>query len=137
MIYLQALLFSGNAVFMPVYKIGRNSVCDIVVDNGGVSRRHAEILVLEDGRLYLTDCASKNGTWILREGRHRPVRQTFVQHTDRVCFGSVQMTVAELLRRIQPPKPVQGDAAQSRDTDNSLPGGRVKRNPETGEVVPF
>ena len=53
---------------MPVYAvsnglttIGRHEDCNIVVESPAVSRRHAEI-TFEDGRFYLEDLSSRNGT---------------------------------------------------------------------------
>ncbi len=47
----------------PVTVIGRGSEADVVVDDPGVSRRHAE-LRLDDGRATLRDLGSTNGTWV-------------------------------------------------------------------------
>ena len=92
---------------MRVYKIGRDASCDVTLDDDSVSRNHAELLTLEDGRLYLTDCASTNGTCVVRDAQRQPVRQTFVRRSDHVCFGNRQLTVAELLQKIAPARPDQ------------------------------
>lgn len=42
------------------YGLGRDEACDVVVEDARVSRRHAELLVREDGGV-LTDLGSKNG----------------------------------------------------------------------------
>ena len=42
---------------------GKNANCDIVLPERQVSRRHAEIYV-EQGRYYLRDLGSKNGTYV-------------------------------------------------------------------------
>lgn len=133
---------------MPLYQIGRSSRCDIVLDDRAVSKQHAELLVLDDGRLYLTDCASRNGTHVLRDGQWRPIRQNFVRRDERVRFGKVALTVAALLgkipRRESTPgarRPANGNFdARNRGAQNpppnSLPQGPVKRHPETGEIIP-
>ncbi len=41
--------------------LGRESSCEVVLRDGGISRRHAEILEA-GGRFRLRDCASRNGT---------------------------------------------------------------------------
>lgn len=41
--------------------VGRHPSCDLVIDNPGLSNRHA-MLVLTDGLLWIRDLASKNGT---------------------------------------------------------------------------
>ncbi|MBN2217304.1 MAG: SpoIIE family protein phosphatase [Pirellulales bacterium] len=43
--------------------LGRNPDCDIVVDAGAVSRQHAQ-LVRVDGRFYVEDLKSRNGTFL-------------------------------------------------------------------------
>ncbi len=43
--------------------LGRASDCQLVFSDDTVSRRHAE-LRLEDGRWYLRDVGSSNGTWV-------------------------------------------------------------------------
>jgi len=121
---------------MNLYKIGRSASCDIVLDHHSVSRNHAELLVLGDGRLYLTDCASKNGTYILQDARQQTVRQTFVQPADCLRFGDKRPTVADLLGRITPGRHSKNGASASEDDENSLPKGQVMRDPRTGEIIP-
>jgi tetratricopeptide (TPR) repeat protein len=43
--------------------LGREASCEVVLRDGGISRRHAEILEA-GGRFRLRDCASKNGTFL-------------------------------------------------------------------------
>ncbi len=50
-----------------VVTFGRSDECDVQLDDGYVSSRHAEILCI-DGRFYLQDLKSTNGTW-LKESR--------------------------------------------------------------------
>jgi len=44
--------------------IGREETCDLVLDDARVSRRHASLKVLEDGRVELTDLGSGNGMFV-------------------------------------------------------------------------
>ncbi|NLT56975.1 MAG: DUF3662 domain-containing protein [Actinomycetales bacterium] len=53
----------------PVTVLGRSSEADIILDDPGVSRRHAEIHVL-DGRPRLVDLGSTNGTFVDGERVH-------------------------------------------------------------------
>lgn len=128
---------------MPLYQIGRSGRCDIVLDGDAVSKKHAELLTLDDGRLYLTDCASRNGTHVLRDGRWQAIRQAFVRRAERVRFGTVELTVADLLGKIPHRESEQGgghrSAGEKSPPPNSLhplPRGPVKRHPETGEIIP-
>lgn len=129
---------------MPLYQIGRSHRCDIVLEGRAVSKRHAELLILDDGRLYLTDCASRNGTHVLRDGRWQAIRQRFVGPDERVKFGKAVLTVAALLGKIPhqestpggpPPASPRSLGAQN-PPPNSLPQGPVKRHPKTGEIMP-
>ena len=44
--------------------LGRDEVCDLVVDDTRVSRQHVELKPLPDGRLALRDLGSSNGTFV-------------------------------------------------------------------------
>ena len=44
--------------------IGRGTEADIWVDDGGVSRRHARITCRSDGRYFIEDLGSTNGTFV-------------------------------------------------------------------------
>jgi hypothetical protein len=67
--------------------LGRSRECDIVLDDTGVSRRHAEIRPTEDGWL-LVDLGSTNGVRI----NGRALRgQHPLQLGDRIGLGSTEM----------------------------------------------
>jgi len=133
---------------MSLYRFGRGARCDVVLDAHAVSKRHAELTVARDGRLYLTDCASRNGTKVWRDGRWQTLRQSFVAHDERVRFGTVELTVAALIERIPRRESAQVDRRHGGDnidignrnaqtpSPNSLPHGPVKRHPTTGEIMP-
>lgn len=44
--------------------IGRSRKCQVVLEEDGVSRRHAEIEITSDGTALLADCGSTNGTYL-------------------------------------------------------------------------
>ena len=51
--------------------LGRHPECDVVLDQGAVSRQHAQILLV-DGEYFIEDLKSRNGTLVngqLVEGR--------------------------------------------------------------------
>jgi hypothetical protein len=58
--------------------LGRSSTCERVLDDDGVSRRHALLRTGTDGSWRLVDLASTNGTWL--NGRR-------VDHSRRVSDG--------------------------------------------------
>ena len=57
------------------WTVGRSEDCDVVLDDGTVSRRHAEVVCLSDGRIHVTDCATTNGTFVQSGGGWRRIRQ--------------------------------------------------------------
>lgn len=63
--------------------IGRHPACQITIDNPAVGRNHAQILTSE-GRYYLEDLRSRNGTWL---NGNQISGRTEVKHGDqiRVC----------------------------------------------------
>ena len=87
------------------FTIGRDQACDIPVADDSVSRRHAELTMIEPGKLLLVDCQSSNGTAVLEDGRPRPIRQAFVTPSDRVQFGSVVLNVSDLVDAVRARKP--------------------------------
>ena len=120
------------------YLVGREPPCDVRLDHESVSRCHAEVVRLSDGRLFVTDRGSMNGTFVRVDGDWRVIRQTFVEPTAQVRFGACTMTGAQLLALCP-----WGDG---RDEDNRGPAGGAGapatdtmqnpvRDPQTGEVI--
>ncbi len=70
--------------------LGRSHDCDIVIDNSGVSKRHAKIS-LKNNMLTLEDLKSRNGTFIngLR------IRQKNIQSGDKISFHNVIIEAIE------------------------------------------
>ena len=75
----------------PVFRIGRKSESDLRPVGTDVSREHAEIVRLDDGRFVLKDRGSRCGTFVNDEQvTERPLR-----HRDKIRLGrsgSAQMT---------------------------------------------
>ena len=67
--------------------IGRSRDCDIVLADGNVSRRHAEVLPTEDG-WSVSDMGSTNG--VLVNGR-RIAGATALTAGDRIEVGTTQL----------------------------------------------
>lgn len=79
----------GTRIVIPHGKamIGREENCRIRLDAPGVSRRHAEVTSL-DGRTFLADRASRNGSWV----NGRPVTSPMeLASGDLVQFGEVRL----------------------------------------------
>lgn len=67
--------------------LGRTREAQIWLDSPGVSRRHASIRV-EGARATLTDCGSKNGTWV--DGARLTTPRELADG-DRIKLGSVRL----------------------------------------------
>lgn len=71
--------------------LGRHPGCDVVLADASVSRRHAEIRLV-NGRHLLLDLASSNGTWVNGE----PVLQHRLGDGDVVQLGDQKLTYQTL-----------------------------------------
>jgi pSer/pThr/pTyr-binding forkhead associated (FHA) protein len=69
----------------------------IGLEDRRVSRRHAEIYVLDD-RIFVRDLGSKNGTFVLEQGRVHRITEGYVRPQQIVSFGGRLERVASLLR---------------------------------------
>lgn len=76
--------------------IGRTSDNDIVLDNRGVSRKHAQIEFSEQGALII-DNDSLNGTFV----NHRKVNEHYLQDQDTITIGKFDLVYN---REAQPTK---------------------------------
>jgi DNA-binding winged helix-turn-helix (wHTH) protein len=65
--------------------VGRDEGCDIVINDGSISRHHADITV-KAGSVEITDNGSKNGT---RVQGARVTRPTPLKSGDVIVFGSI------------------------------------------------
>jgi hypothetical protein len=106
----------------------------VVIADASLAPHHAELVVTDDGRLYVTDCATDAGTWVQGESSGwQQVRQGFVRPDQPLRLGDHECTVDALLRRHRgaPADASQGGggAAQRRVR------GPVARDPATGEIV--
>ena len=120
------------------YTVGREVVCDVPVNDGSVSRVHAEVVRLGDGRLFVTDRASMNGTFVLEAGRWRAVRQVLLEPGGVIRFGECQMSAVELdglCPRQDGRTPGRVEAEVAVGLAEEERGEPRRRNPETGEIV--
>jgi pSer/pThr/pTyr-binding forkhead associated (FHA) protein len=87
--------------------IGRGRHCDVVLADESVSRRHAELNLLANGTLFIVDCQSQNGTFLLRSGQYLPIRQELVLENDQLRLGDLKVSVREILSaaKVQLPLP--------------------------------
>lgn len=124
--------------------IGRNPNADVVLAESSVESRHAEVQVTDDGRYYLTDCATTTGTWIAvgaRDGQEvwEKTRQSFVAPDQPIRFGGYRCTLKSLLAKTL----ATGVRAAGAERDSGGAGapasvrlrGPVERDPQTGEII--
>jgi diguanylate cyclase (GGDEF)-like protein len=64
--------------------IGRAEECEIPLDDGDISRRHATVTAKPDGTCLLTDGGSRNGTWV----KGKRVREILLADGDKFQLGS-------------------------------------------------
>lgn len=124
--------------------VGRDLQCDVRLDHSSVSRRHAEVVRLSGGRLYITDRATTNGTFIFDGGDWRKIRQAFLEPAGRVRFGDREMSAGGLRAQCHrhepaPSKGIHGTSpspapAPPRDDELDESKGLV-RDPKTGELL--
>src|SRR3954454_649673 len=69
------------------FTIGREVGCDLVLDDGKASRRHASIQMLPDGRATLYDLGSSNGTFV----NGRQIQSTVLSGNEQVQIGDTVM----------------------------------------------
>ena len=136
-------------VELKTYVIGRSAFADIVLADESVAPRHAEVVVTDDGRFHLTDCATATGTWrrIAAPRRRRsrapplwePVRQAFVLDDESLRLGEHLCTLKDLLRTAAEVPGATGaqPAAPAAAAGDAAPRvrGRVERDAKTGEIV--
>ena len=68
--------------------LGRSPGCHLTFADDTVSRRHAELLLL-DGRWILRDLGSSNGTWV----NGRQVMEAEVTAGDEVYLGACRFRI--------------------------------------------
>jgi pSer/pThr/pTyr-binding forkhead associated (FHA) protein len=84
---------------MKIVTIGRKGA-DIVIEDDSISRHHAELTLTSNGKYYLVDCGSSNGTEVNTGTGWKPLKQEFVREEDEIRFaGRHRITVRELLAR--------------------------------------
>ena len=121
------------------YTIGRDTDAAISIQHETVSRLHAEVIPLPDGRLYVTDCASRNGTYINDGGHWRKISQDFAGAEAQLRFGEVETSVPHLLTiiaRLQDSSSAGAAGPAVAEPEDKLDASQgVALNPETGEPV--
>ena len=131
---------------MKTLVVGRSPFADVVIADTSVAPHHAEIVVTDDDRLYLTDCGTNTGTWRKRgsqeganAGSWSPVRQDFIDADEPLRLGDHQCTAAELMHTVRAGAPSDAQGTQPAwdrsEGHRQRLRGRLERDPATGEIV--
>lgn len=75
---------------MKLLKIGHDSKCNIILSAPTVSALHAEMLLLDDGNIILTDMGSTNGTFV-KGVKIAPGVDETIHRGDRVVFATTKL----------------------------------------------
>lgn len=121
---------------MTSYRIGRVSDNDIVIEDPSISRAHAELTSLPDGRFSVKDLGSSNGTMIQGADGWELVEEATVEADQPIRFGKRMATPTELVA-LAAASAAQGEPEASRrerydaSTDSDAPGepGRAPGEP--------
>lgn len=80
---------------MKLIKIGRATSCGICINQPTVSSLHAELLILDDGRMFIEDKNSTNGTFV--GGQRIPSGvETEIRRGDLVQFGNMALNWSQV-----------------------------------------
>ncbi len=105
--------------------IGRHPECQLIVDEGAISRRHARIFS-QQGQLLIEDLGSRNGTYVNNRMIQQPIRlfdgdliavceARFIFHIDEISgYSRPRPTTAEKSR------PAQGDSVLFEDQEDDV-----------------
>jgi len=72
-----------------ILRIGRSEANHVVLNDDGVSRNHAMLQGSEQGLFYITDCGSRNGTFVNDSRAAAPV---ILRSGDKIQIGSYELT---------------------------------------------
>lgn len=116
--------------------IGRATDCDLVLADMSISRRHAELELLENNLLLLTDCHSSQGSFVIRGGHEEKVTQQIISKNDLLKFGNISIPVSEILTATQfyqhnPDVAQIGASAQANNGANNMKLDLNKNSPST------
>jgi ABC-type multidrug transport system ATPase subunit len=101
----------------PEISIGRNADCDVVIDSTMVSRLHAKLRKLPDGKVMLIDLGSTNGTFLNGERIHGAVP---VEPGDTIIVGRSILTLEK------GPRTLTGEVAiRTEGIRKDFPNGKV------------
>lgn len=100
-----------------VLQVGRKPECGLVLKDGSVSGKHAELRV-EGERVELVDLGSTNGTRVSGE----KIEQAVLSHGDALLFGNVRATLHDAQLAGAEPAPLLAPAPETPVPIGNAPG---------------
>jgi RsiW-degrading membrane proteinase PrsW (M82 family)/pSer/pThr/pTyr-binding forkhead associated (FHA) protein len=76
--------------------LGRDPAADIIIGDPSISRRHAELVLLDDRRIFIRDLGGSSGTVRIRAGERLPIQREIVAPGDEVSFGDLVISFDSL-----------------------------------------
>jgi predicted component of type VI protein secretion system len=125
--------------------IGRSADCDLVIDHPSVSRQHAMLERAGNGRLYLKDLTSKNGTFLLRSSTWIRADRISMCRDDVIRIGEHELRPEQFLSlfgaesRVWLPPLAEQMSSAGTISPSSAEGedpkiSKPRRNPKTGQI---
>jgi len=68
----------------------------IYINSPSVSRRHAEVKI-KNGRIYLCDLGSTNGTYLIENNSLVPFKEGYLSPSQPIAIGHVKCTIHSLI----------------------------------------
>lgn len=81
---------------MKIKTCGRETSCELVLEHPTVSRLHARIELADDGRVFVQDADSSNGTFLNRNDSWIRVKRITLCIGDRIRFGDCEVPLEKL-----------------------------------------
>lgn len=121
---------------------GRDPACDLVLEHATLSRFHARLELADDGRVWVHDSGSSNGTFVNRNDQWQRIMKVTLCIGDRIRFGDVEVPLPTLIAILGAGTKIrlearrfhirQGKTAVQADHTPLL--NKPRRNPETGKI---
>jgi pSer/pThr/pTyr-binding forkhead associated (FHA) protein len=108
---LKGEIVSQHAFTKDRVVLGRGAECDVVLENPGISRQHAEIIRDEEGGFILKDLGSQNGT-LLNKKR---VKEAALGESDVLSIGKFLLNTKVTSQSPSDKEQVQGETPWQRD----------------------
>ena len=87
----------------------------IYINSPSVSRRHAAMKI-KNGRIYLCDLGSTNGTYLMENDTLVPFKEGYVSPSQPIVIGQVKCTINSLLAIAGVSSSSRNTASNSEDT---------------------